>query len=159
MQAIAAARNELRRQTHCRLSRQDMEDIIQEAFVRLYSRDDSAGPVANVEAFIRRTVRNLLYDRVRASAIPEVPCDEALTGHADETASPERILLGRQAWEAVVRELERLPETTRTQFLQHRLGSVTVRELAQQYQIPRSTMYEQIRNVMDRLNRAARPYL
>lgn len=159
MQAIAAAERELHRQARSRLSRQDMEDIIQEAFVRLYSRDDRGGPVANIGAFIRRTVRNLLYDRIRAANLPELVCDEALAGLVDEAASPERILLGRQALDAIAKELERLPESTRTLFLQHRLGSMTLRELAQRYQIPRSTVYEQVRSVMDRLGRAARPYL
>lgn len=136
-----------------------MEDIIQDAFVRLYSRDEAAGPVTNVAAFVCRTARNLLLDRYRALTFPEVSCDDGVMALADEAASPERVLLGRQAWDAVVQELERLPEKTRRLFLQHRLGAATLRELSQLHQIPRSTVYEQIRSVMERLNKAARPYL
>lgn len=157
---MAAAENELRRLARSRLSRQDMEDIIQDAFVRLYSRDEAAGPVNNIGAFIRRTARNLLIDRFRAAASAEqTTTEETLAALADEAASPERIVLGRQAWEAVALELDRLPEKTRTVFLQYRLGAVTVRELAQLHQTPRSTVYEQIRGVVEKLNAAAWPYL
>lgn len=156
---MAAAESELRRLARSRLSRQDMEDIIQEAFLRMYSRDENAGSVSNMAAFIRQTARNLLYDRYRTAALMELTSDEVLAETVDEAASPERILLGQQALDAVTQELDRLPEKVRTLFLQYRLGAVTLRELAQLHQTPRSTIYEQIRGVMDRLNRAAGPYL
>lgn len=159
-QAMEAAEQELRRLARSRLSRQDMEDIVQEAFVRLYSRDEAAGPVGNIRAFIRRTARNLLIDRFRAGVFTEqTTAEEALALMADEAASPERIVMGREAWDAVARELDRLPEKTRTLFLQYRLGAATLRELARLHQTPRSTVYEQIRGVVEKLNNAAGPYL
>lgn len=160
LQAMAAAEIELRRLARSRLTRQDREDIIQEAFVRLYSREEVAEPVDNIGAFIRRTARNLLIDRFRAATHAELTtADETLARMADEAGSPERIILGRQAWEAVVRELDLLPEKTRTLFLQYRLGAATVRELAHLHQTPRSTVHEQIRGVVEKLNTAAQPYL
>lgn len=157
--AILAAEAELRRYAGARLSRQDVEDIIQDAFVRLYSRDARKGPIANLTAFLRCTVRNLLFDRYRAPHFLEYVPDEEMRAFPDEAASPERIVLGRQAWQAVAGELARLPPSTLEMFLQHRFGAATCRELAQQYKLPRSTVHDQLRQVLERLSRAARPYL
>lgn len=150
---------ELRRYASARLSQQDAEDIVQDAFVRLYSRDARSGPICNITAFLKRTVRNLLFDRYRTPQLLEYVPEEEMSAVPDEASSPERIVLGRQAWEAVAAELSRIPPKTLEMFLQHRLGAATCRELAQQHKLPRSTIHDQLRQVLDRLTRAARPYL
>jgi len=157
--ALMEVESELRRYAYARLPHQDAEDIVQDAFVRLYSRDARTGPIGNITAFLKRTVRNLLFDRYRAPRFLEYVPEEEISAIADEASSPERIMLGRQAWEAIAAELSRIPPKTLEMFLQHRFGAATCRELAQQHKLPRSTVHDQLRQVLERLTRAARPYL
>lgn len=156
---MRAAAAEVRRHGRFRLSRQDMEDIVQDALLRLYSRDAQKGAIGNIAAFLRSTVRNLVFDRYRAPCVLEFVAEEDLRAVPDEAASPERIAIGREAWQAIASELARTPPRTLEMFLQYRFGDATYRELAEQYRLPRSTVHTQLSQVLERLARAVQPYL
>ena len=107
-------------------SREDAEDLIQEAFLRLHVYR-TAADVANEEAFLRRTVTNLAIDqyrRDRPDIWTEVSIDQGDV-HRPRVAlepSPEAELEAQQLLSAIIRLLEGVSPRTCEIYLAHRAG-------------------------------------
>jgi len=111
---------------------EDAEDLTQDVFTALARRVD-AGPIENIEGYVFQIAANLLRDRARRARVrPIVQCE----GTADpnemlvDELSPERQLLGRDAYREFVRALELLPERPRMIFILNRFEEMTGREIA-----------------------------
>ena len=90
-------------------NRQDAEDIVQDAFTRLWERRNQTLAEKNVEAYCNTLVRNIFIDRQRRQhlKITEQAADELQ--HADHTATDNEI--EQQESENIVMQLiEELPE-------------------------------------------------
>lgn len=107
-------------------SREDAEDLIQEAMIRLHVYCQ-AKPVGNEEAFLRQTVQNLSVDQHRRDRLDlrrEVPFEEADTREpfvqADPT--PEQVLDAEQRLGHIEALLEGVSRRTRDIYFAHRSG-------------------------------------
>ena len=119
----------------------DVEDLTQEVFARLLKRAE-LGEIANIEGYLFHTAANLLRERARKAA--RRPGDDP--GHDPDLAesvedfSPERILLGREAYARMVEALQELPERARTIFVLNRFEELSAAEIARRLGVSVSTV-------------------
>ncbi len=109
-------------------SRDQAEDVLQEAALRCLDCPLRREQIARPQAWLGCMVRNLAIDQYRrrkrqpgAEPFAELPCPQA---------DPERLLLDRQSLDLLERSLARIPARDRRIFLDHRLGGVRQRDLA-----------------------------
>jgi RNA polymerase sigma factor (sigma-70 family) len=106
-------------------SREDAEDLIQEAMLRLhtYARED----VQNKDAFLRCAVRNLAIDqfrRDRSRLQGEVPIED-IDRQSPLIApgpTPDQILDDQQRLDGLIARLDAVSPRTREIYMAHRLG-------------------------------------
>ena len=118
----------------------DVEDLTQEVFARLLKRAE-LGEIANIEGYLFHTAANLLRERARKAA--RRPGDAAAGDEIDaavEDFSPERILLGREAYARMVEALQELPERARTIFVLNRFEELSAGEIARRLGVSVSTV-------------------
>jgi len=139
-----------------RLSDQDANDLVNDAFVRFArTRAVNNGDVEDPEAFLQQVAKNVLRDRARAafhrSVVDIDPDDRSARGGSDPVAALEaRDMLGRMQ-----RALDRLPAKTRAIFMAHRLDGATYAELADRYGLSVKGIEWHMSNAIARLHRAA----
>ena len=139
-----------------RLSDQDANDLVNDAFVRFArTRAVNNGDVEDPEAFLQQVAKNVLRDRARAAfhrAVVDIdPDDRSARGGSDPVAALEaRDMLGRMQ-----RALDRLPAKTRAIFMAHRLDGATYAELADRYGLSVKGIEWHMSNAIARLHRAA----
>jgi RNA polymerase sigma-70 factor (ECF subfamily) len=120
----------LRRYFQRRANPADAEDLVQDVFVRLHQYESPA-EIANVEGYIFRTAANVLARRAEKPRWrwgSQVPL-EYLPDLSDEL-SPERIVMGRQAVEMVLRGLDDLPPRAAHAFFLYRFEQLSQQAVA-----------------------------
>ncbi|MGB3548966.1 MAG: RNA polymerase sigma-70 factor [Saprospiraceae bacterium] len=130
------------------------EDVVQELFLRLWEKRESARPVSGVGAYLRRAVRNrslnYLRDRKRIPTDDTEPPDTG--GGADTTLQP---LLAAELQQRVDEAINRLPERCRLIYVLSRFEDLTHREIAEQLELSPKT----VENQMGRAYKMLREYL
>jgi RNA polymerase sigma factor (sigma-70 family) len=128
-------------------SREDAEDLIQDAMLRLhvYAKDDA---VVNKEAFLRRAVHNLAIDqyrRDRSGLRLEVPIDEVnrLSPLMAPGPTPDQILENQQRLDCLTALLDAVSPRTRQIYFAHRSG-YTYAEIADDMDIAEITIRRHI---------------
>jgi RNA polymerase sigma factor (sigma-70 family) len=128
-------------------SREDAEDLIQEALLRLhvYAKDDT---VVNEEAFLRRAVHNLAIDQYRhdrSGLRREVPIEEAdrLSPLIASSPTPHQILENQQRLDRLTALLDAVNPRTREIYFAHRSG-YTYAEIADDMGIAEITIRRHI---------------
>lgn len=120
----------------------DIEDLTQEVFVRLLRRA-RLGDIENIEGYLFQIAANLMRERgrhrLRRRLDAQQPFDDDFSETYDDV-SPERILLGREAYDLMVRSLQELPERTRTVFILNRFEDLTGVEIARRLGVSVSTV-------------------
>ena len=129
----------------CR-DRHQAEEIVQEAFVKLWNNPPDAGEVA-FSSWLRRVVTNLSINALqrtkRPGTLPEFSTDPAMqTGHrTDEQREHDEEL------QSVRRAMEQLDDAKRVILILRAYEQLSYDEIAEHLQVPVGT-------VMSRLNRA-----
>jgi RNA polymerase sigma factor (sigma-70 family) len=139
----------LRKFLRCRgESREDAEDLIQEAFLRLHVYCRSS-ETHQQEAFLKRTLLNLVVDRHRKEHsdryIDEKP--EELTGKLaliDLRPTPDEDFAVQQRLMSVEAILNSLAPRTREVFVMHRLEGYSCGQIAKQFEISVSAVEKHI---------------
>lgn len=110
--------------------RAEVDDLTQEVFLSLVRQGQLDG-IENVESYIFRIAANLLRMRYRKAGRRPLSSDGSASSHLlVEEISPERILLGAEAWTLFVNALHELPERARTIFILNRFEELSGREIA-----------------------------
>lgn len=119
----------------------DVEDLTQEVFARLLKRAE-LGEIANIEGYLFHTAANLLRERARKAARRpgDDPGLDPDLAESVEDFSPERILLGREAYARMVEALQELPERARTIFVLNRFEELSASEIARRLGVSVSTV-------------------
>jgi RNA polymerase sigma factor (sigma-70 family) len=119
----------LRRRGH---TREDAEDLIQDAFLSLHTYCQKAD-VKSPEGFLVRAVLNrsasLHRNRTHKQDLPQTGQDLLLI---DENAAPDDLLAADQRLERITRALTAVGPRTRDMFLMHRLFGFSYPEIARQ---------------------------
>lgn len=142
----------LRRFFSRRVNDGDVDDLVQEVFLRMQSAR-SSDPIENVERYLFRVARNVLVSRHRSDQVRErgahAPYEDGL-GVADDI-SPERIAIGRQEYARAVKAILRLPPRCRAAFQFHRFENMTYRAIAVRMGISKDSVKELMHRAMVRL--------
>ena len=111
----------------------EVDDLVQEVFARLLSRDSSAR-VEHLEAYVFQTAGNVLADRGRRRKVRLADAHVAFDQdrHAQSDPGPEGALFARERLRTTAGVLMLLPERTRTVFILHRLEGRRYRDIAAQ---------------------------
>jgi RNA polymerase sigma-70 factor (ECF subfamily) len=95
----------------------NLDDLVQETFLRLYyhiQKPDFSIENENIEAYLYRIARNLVYDNhrhtKRASRVKVEMDDTLLQGIADKDRLPEEIYEEKELLETLKKAIEKLPE-------------------------------------------------
>lgn len=130
--------------------RQDADDVIQDAFMRMQAYCNEGGEVRNTEAFLVRTVLNLSANsrsRDRSHLSVEVADEDVamvfgVSPAADEVLAAEECLRGLSA------QIESMPVRTREIFLLHYLEDYTYPQIARHLGISVSAVEKHMARAM-----------
>ncbi|MQY46979.1 sigma-70 family RNA polymerase sigma factor [Rhizobiales bacterium RZME27] len=116
-------------------NRNDVEDIVHDAFIRFITA--RLGGIDQEKAYIARIAQNLAIDAQRkAKKHPSADID--LFEMIDPSPSPEQVVADRQALAITLSALEKLPGKTRRAFEMHRVGDMTITQIASELGISSS---------------------
>jgi RNA polymerase sigma factor (sigma-70 family) len=136
----------------------DADDLTQEVIARILRRAD-AGPIDNLEGYLFQAAANLLRERGRQTTVwattPAIELAPELIAQ-DEVQTPERILLGRDAYKHVLAALLELPERTRTVFILNRFEDVKGPEIARRLGISISAVEKHMMKALAHLRARVR---
>jgi RNA polymerase sigma factor (sigma-70 family) len=109
----------------------DVDDLVQEVFVRLAHRPDLAS-IERIDGYIFQVAANILRDRARRQAARRVSLHDQYDDelHSTEDFSPERVLLGREQLARLTAALNQLPARTRHVFVLCRFEGMKQNEIA-----------------------------
>ncbi|WP_237829229.1 RNA polymerase sigma factor [Sandaracinobacteroides sayramensis] len=131
----------LRRYFRRRIADGDVDDLVQEVFLRLHSRYMN-GSIENLEGYLFRTAHNVLVSRYREQASRIVSSSdkwaEGLSAY--DPISPERITIGQEEYRRVIAAIQNLPPRTREAFELHRFENLTYQAIAQRMGISRNSV-------------------
>ncbi|MBI1215960.1 MAG: sigma-70 family RNA polymerase sigma factor [Alphaproteobacteria bacterium] len=114
----------------CRAGKQDAEDVVQDAFLKLVETSQRQ-EIRKLDRLLSRIVRLTAIDRLRRRmSRPVVISVDAGEGPLDPAADPERSLMGAQRLDRVMATIDAMPPRRREVFLLHRVDELTYHEIA-----------------------------
>lgn len=145
----------LRRFFRRRVDDADVDDLVQDVFVRLQAAQPNT-PIENVEGYLFATARNVLISQHRRRAArPVLVADEWSDGFEPaEMISPERIAIGRQEYMRVLEAILHLPPRAREAFELHRFEHLTYQAIAQRMGITKDSVKELMHRALVRIAEA-----
>jgi RNA polymerase sigma factor (sigma-70 family) len=138
----------LRRYFRKRVPASDVDDLVQEVFLNLQSRQ-TQDPIDNVGGYLFAVAGHVLVRyRVQARKSDEQLQSIGEDLYASPDPSPERILASREELRRLVAALECLPLRTRDVFVLHRFEEMTYPAIARHLRISVSAVEKQIMNAL-----------
>ncbi len=111
----------------------DSEDVVQEIWLKLWSRKDELGNIKSMEAFAYRMTRNLCLDKIKLKK-PTYYDDREEGSHrydeADHSPDPQRTLEQKDTLEKVNKIIGRLPEQQKTLLQMRDVEGLEYEEIA-----------------------------
>ena len=119
----------------------DPEDLVQEVFVRLV-RQGQIHDIRHLDGYVFQVAANVLRDHARRWSVREQEANaDAIDADILEGGfSPERVVLGQEAIEILIRALQELPEKTRAIFALYHFEAVSQVDIARRLNMPLSTV-------------------
>lgn len=138
------------------MSGADVDDLVQEAYARLWLVDFSR--IGNGRSYLYTVIRNLVVEQARRARI--VPMErmgeiESLRIPSEEPG-PERSVNARQELERLTRIVDALPEQCRRAFQLQKFGGLSQREIAQEMNISEKTVEKHLALALARVLDALR---
>jgi RNA polymerase sigma-70 factor (ECF subfamily) len=121
------------------LSADDIDDLIQEAYARLWSADFTQ--IRDGRTFLYSVVRNVLRDQLRRARVVQIEFVAEMDAlDIDEAPGPERWASAHQQYERLLCVLENLTPQRRTVYQLRKFEGLSVREIAQKLGIAEKTV-------------------
>lgn len=146
----------------------EVEDIVQESFIRAYRalpgfRNDSAFYTWLYRIGVN-TAKNWLMTHGRRTQLTRSVDDDEAEGQDDvellqNTETPERLLMTKELGETVNAAVERLPEELRTAITLREIEGLSYEEIAQVMDCPIGTVRSRIFRARDAISAKLRPLL
>jgi RNA polymerase sigma factor (sigma-70 family) len=131
-------------------SREDAEDLIQEAFLKMQEYCDRGGEVLQPEGFLVRTALRLSVN-ARRDAHPELYCAERvenLTFIVDTKPTPDEVFAGDQCLHRMRNALDLVSRRTRDVFFMQRLDGLSYAQIAERLGISVSAVEKHIASAL-----------
>jgi RNA polymerase sigma-70 factor (ECF subfamily) len=135
-------------------TREEAEDLIQEAFLRVKVYCDEGGQLKVPEAFLVRTVLNLARDareREHRELYSEQRIETLLL--PDDGPTPEEMLAAEDRLRELERTLDAISPRTREVFFMHRLDGLSYAQIAAHMDVSVSAIEKHIAKAMSALGR------
>lgn len=137
---------------------EEAEELVQEAYARLFALDDWAS-IANPHAFTIRIIRNLAIERFRRAEV--VRLDQSVILQtleiADQDPTPDVVAMDRSELNRVVKAMQEMPPRMREAMYLRRIEGLPPAEVAERMNISVSTvethLIKALRLLMHILNR------
>ena len=135
------------------------DDLVQEVFMRLARRADLA-TIECVDGYLFQTAASVLADRFRKDArAPQAMESFEDDVHGEAVLTPERVILGKEMLDGLLKALYELPENTRHIFVLYHFEHVRQTKIAAILDMPLSTVEKHMaranKHLMKRLDRAS----
>ena len=127
-------------------TREEAEDLIQDAFLKMQEYCERGGQVRQPEGFLVRTVLRLAAN-ARRDAHRNLYCEEPvenLTLIVDTTPTPDEVLAGDQCLERMRDALDAVSRRTRNVFFMQRLDGLSYAQIAQRLGVSISAVEKHI---------------
>lgn len=135
------------------------QDVVQEAFVRLWTRRADYQPQERLDAFLLRVTRNLCYDRTRRTAFrSSLPLDDCMETASDDPG-PDALLRTVLLAQAVREAIADLPDAQRVVFVLSHYESLRYDEIALLLDCPPGTVASRKHHAVAFLRRRLAPLL
>lgn len=130
--------------------RDEIEDLIQDAFVRLLEYCETGAEVRQPEALLVTTVQRLSmnFDRDQHRDLYSPEPVERFLLLADSGPTPDEMLAAEERMERVRRILDGVSRRTREIFFLHRLDGLTYTQIGQHLSMPPSTVRKHVARAM-----------
>lgn len=127
----------------------DVEDVVQDAFLRL-SIAEGRAEILDRPAFLYVTALNLIRDRLRSEAARGTLLVDAvsLDRITSEDPSSERILAGREHLAIVDAAIAELPPSARTALMRYRLDNLPQAQIAEELHVSVSMVEKHVRRAL-----------
>lgn len=130
-------------------TRQDAEDLVQEAFLRMAVYCETGKEIRSTDAFLMRTIHNLAinaaeHERVRANA-PQPIEDLDL---ADLGPAPDEVIAAEQCLYRIRRALAAVSPRTKDVFFMHRLHGLSYAQIADHFDLSISAVEKHVAKAM-----------
>ena len=114
----------------------DAEDVVQDVIEHMFEKADVSDPIADLSAYLYRSLRNRIIDLYRKPKRETELADEV----ADLRTDFEEALDREEASEAMFEAIEDLPEAQREVLVATELEGRSFKELAEEWNIPIGTL-------------------
>ena len=134
----------------------DIDDMVQEVFLRLAARTQG-GALDAPENYLFTVAASVLNDSFRRKARrggAHELFDERV--HAEADFSPERVFLGQEQLRIVETALHELPERTRVVFVLHRYEEMSYAQIARRLEVSVSAIEKHMSKALAHLSRRGR---
>ena len=123
----------LRRYFSKRVPAAEVDDLVQEVFVRIQKHEGGA-PIQHLDRYLFTVAASVLSDCLRRRAGRHEGAHHTLEEfhHPVEELTPERVLLDREALQVIVSAIDSLPARTKDVFVLHRFEEMTCSAIAAQ---------------------------
>ena len=115
----------------------DAEDIVQDVIEHLFEKADMTDPVADLSAYLFRSLRNRVIDLYRRK---RAPAGELAGEIADLRYEAEETMDREEAQEALTLAIEDLPRAQRDVLVATELEGRSFKDLAEEWQTPIGTL-------------------
>jgi RNA polymerase sigma-70 factor (ECF subfamily) len=114
-----------------RMPTAEVEDMVQDVFLRLFKRGDIAG-LEFASGYVFKTASSVLRDRLRKrlTHCEDDHCSFDPSVHGDADFSPEDVLIGKERLARATAILLELPERSRVAFVLRRIENMTYQDIA-----------------------------
>jgi len=136
----------------------DVEDVVQETFIRLLKRErvqpEALQSMASPEAYMYRTASNLVIDRLRQrkARVDEGDREELDDAMASTPLGPLRVIESRQRLQQLKRAIDDLPPKCRQVFVLHKYQQMPYRDVAEHLNISVSMVEKHMMKALIRLD-------
>ena len=131
-------------------SKEAAADLTQDLFLRLLTKQPP-GMVSDRKGYLLKAAGNLAINHNKRERLISFGDPSDLDHVADDTPSPERILLSRQELDIVASILAEIPPVQREIFILSRLEGWTFDAIGKRLGMPLKTVYGQMARVLTRL--------
>lgn len=117
------------------LNKEDAEDVVQDALIKIWNRRDEWNTIDNMEAFCLTVCRNQALDKIKKAGNRNAPLEEESQQGHNQTENPYDRIIDRNSVEWVRRLINQLPEKQRSCMQLRDFEGRTYKEIAKVMEI------------------------